>query len=126
MMSRFYRDSKRRASSSIIETAMDNHVCHECQIIAEELAAAFDDAWESSDHKFKDAWLATLKMIGGTEEDAARAEEILGGYRDIPLQQLSFGVSEDSREPGSATIREALSRKYKHEALTGHKIQARL
>src|SRR6266404_707961 len=105
---------------------MDHPLCQECQSIAEEIAAAFADAWESSDHKFKDAWIAARKMIGGTEEDAARAEEILGGYRAEPLRNLGFAVGERGNEGAPARIREALSRKYEHEALTGHKIQSGL
>jgi len=112
MMSRFYRDSKPCPTSSIIETAMDNPACQECQIIAEEIAAAFAEAWESSDHKFKDAWIATHKMIAGTEEDAVRAEEILGGYQAIPLQQLKFDISEGRGEVGSARVRDAIMRMY--------------
>jgi hypothetical protein len=126
MMSRFYRDSKPSLGSSIIETAMEHPPCQECQSIAEEIAAAFADAWESSGHKFKDAWIATHKMIGGTEEDAARAEEILGGYRAEPLRHFGFAVGERGSEVAPARIREALSRKYEHEALTGHKIQSGL
>jgi hypothetical protein len=124
MMSRFYRDSKPSLSSSIIETAMDDPTCQECQSIAEAIAAAFADTWESSDHKFKDAWIATRKMIGGTEEDAARAEDILSGYRAEPLRHFRFAAGERSSEVAPARIREALSRKYEHEALTGHKIQS--
>ena len=123
MMSFFYFDSKPSLGSFIIATAMDHPSCPECQSIAEEIAAAFADAWES-DHNFKDAWIATRKMIGGTEDDAARAEEILGGYRAEPLRNLGFAVSERNSEGAPARIREALSRKYEHEAFTGHKIQS--
>ena len=122
-MSLFYFDSKPSLGSFIIPTAMDHLPCPECQSIAEEIAAAFAYAWKS-DHKFKHPWIATRKMIGGTEQDAERAEEILGGYRAEPLRNFGLAVGEGSSEGAPARIREALSRKYQHWALTGHKIQS--
>ena len=123
-MSRLYRDSKSRPGHSIIGTTMGRPACQECEIIAQEIAAAYADAWASSDQKFKDAWIAAYKMIGGTEEDAARAEEILNGIGADPLRQLRPLIDQSSAEVGPARIREAIMRKYKHQALTGHTIHA--
>jgi len=89
---------------------MDNSACHECRSIAEEIAAAYADLWVSSDRRFKDAWIATYKMIGGTERAAS-------------LPQLNFASDETMYGTVSARIREAIMRKYEHQALTGHKIR---
>jgi hypothetical protein len=105
---------------------MGSRACQQCRIIAEEIAAVYADSWASSDQKFKDAWIAIYKMIGGTEEDAARAEEILSGLRADPFRQLRLALDQSSAEVGPARIREAIMRKYKHQALTGHTIRARI
>jgi len=105
---------------------MDNSACHECRSIAEEIAAAYADLWVSSDRRFKDAWIATYKMIGGTEEDFTRAEEILGPFRAASLPQLNFASDETMYGTVSARIREAIMRKCEHQALTGHKIRLAL
>jgi hypothetical protein len=120
MMSRLYRDSKLCPGSPIIETAMGRAACHECEMIAQEIALAYADAWTSSDQNFKDAWIATYKMIGGTEEDAVRAEEILSGFRADLFRQLKPTIDEGSAEVGPARIRQAIIRKHKHQSLTGH------
>jgi hypothetical protein len=49
--------------------------CDECRALAQDLRDAYADV--CSDPAVRDAWLATHKMIGGTEEDAQRAEELL-------------------------------------------------
>lgn len=103
---------------------MGSPVCHECEMIAREIATAYADAWASSYRKFKDAWIATYKMIGGTEEDAAHAEEILSGFRADPFRQLGPANHEGTAEVGPARIREAIMRKYEHQTLTGHTIYA--
>jgi cytosine/adenosine deaminase-related metal-dependent hydrolase len=51
--------------------------CEECRALAQELRDAYEDAWASSDQPTRDAWRATYKMIGGTEEDVQRAEKLL-------------------------------------------------
>jgi hypothetical protein len=51
--------------------------CDVCRALAQDLGDAYTDFWASSDQVVRDAWLATHKMIGGTEEDARRAEELL-------------------------------------------------
>lgn len=51
--------------------------CAVCRALAQEIRDAYADLWASSDQAVRDAWLATHKMIGGTEEDAQRAEELL-------------------------------------------------
>jgi hypothetical protein len=80
--------------------------CKECEVIALELREAYADAWISSDEESRDAWIATYKLIGGTEEDALRAEQLVSAaqFRD-PLR-----------------INQALGRKLAHEARSGHKV----
>ena len=80
--------------------------CKECEAIALELREACADAWISSDEESRDAWIATYKLIGGTEEDSVRAEQLVSAaqFRD-PLR-----------------INQALRRKFAHEARSGHKV----
>jgi len=103
---------------------MGSTTCQECHSIAEELAAAYADLWASSDQAFKEAWIATYKMIGGTEDDAERAEEILGGFRSDPLAKLNPDIHMGYAGAGSVRIRDAVLRKCKHQVLTGHKVPA--
>jgi hypothetical protein len=88
--------------------------CTECQAIAVQLRDAYFDAWASADRKTQDAWLAAHKLMGGTEDDAERAEELLGSYR----------LGENHRTEGLTRAGQALIKKLIHEARTGHKIQA--
>ena len=72
------------------------------------LREAWAEAWLSADEEFRAAWLA---LPGGTEEDAARAEEL------FPKANI---------EPGRADrLRQAIMIKFRHEAQTGHKIPLR-
>jgi hypothetical protein len=80
--------------------------CPECQAITEELLEAYAEAWDSGGPALREAWSSVYKMIGGTEEDAARAEEL------IPLV----------RNPSAHRIHLALQRKVAHQALAGHKV----
>jgi len=50
--------------------------CEECVKIAQELNEALADLWLSADQNFRDAWRASIKLMGGTEEDMQRAEEL--------------------------------------------------
>jgi hypothetical protein len=83
--------------------------CDECAAIAQELSEAYEDAWRSGDETFRDGWVATYKMIGGTEDDVAQAEALL------PTTQLR-------KDP--LRINHVIERKFVHEARSGHKIQA--
>lgn len=74
-MSRFLCDSKPTTDSLIIRIATRTPRGDECQYIAQEIATAYADIWFSADQKFKYAWIATYKMIGGSEEDAARGKK---------------------------------------------------
>ena len=80
--------------------------CDECEAIAREVASAYAEAWASSDQNTKDAWTAVYKLIGGTEQDAEKAEELTTRAR--------------FRDP--LTINRALQKKFSHEARTGHRI----
>jgi len=86
---------------------MGSHTtCDECQAITRELREAYADAWTSSDRASRDALAAIHKMMGGTEEDAERAEALIprARFRDAPR------------------ISRALKRKLAHEARSGHKV----
>jgi len=81
-------------------------VCEECEAIARELGKAYADAWTSCDQASRDAWTATYSLIGGTEEDAERAEAL------VPAARF--------RHP--LRINRALHRKFAHEARSAHKV----
>ena len=66
------------------------------------------DAWLSADEEFRAAWLA---LFGGTEEDAARAEEL------FPMANIEHTRAE--------RLRHAIMTKFRHEVETGHKIPLR-
>jgi hypothetical protein len=86
---------------------IDNRdLCSECEAIAQEIREAYVDAWISADQASRDALIATYQLMGGTEQDAERAEELIprARFRD-PLR-----------------INRALQRKFAHEARSGHKI----
>jgi hypothetical protein len=94
--------------------------CRECDAIAEELALAYAEAWDSADPHSRRAWRALLSMR--TEDDVQRAEELLqskpqAGLRDtVELGEL---VRKLSRSP----ILCALQKKAAHETRTGHKVR---
>ncbi len=83
---------------------MNNFACNECLAIAQELHAAYHEMF--SDHELRDAWLAGNKLMGGTDEDVLRAEEL------FPKSQIK----------SSPRIGIAIKRKLTHEALTGHRL----
>jgi hypothetical protein len=80
--------------------------CNECTAIAQELREAYADAWDSSAQTSKDAWVATYEMIGGTEDDATRAEQLV----------------REAHIPNAPRIKQALLKKFAHEARSGHKV----
>jgi hypothetical protein len=92
--------------------------CDECRALAQDLRDAYVDA--SSDQAVRDAWLATRKMIGGTEEDAQRAEQLL---KPLP-QALRY----DTHTPSGLSLvnpklREAFRKLFLHFARTGHTVR---
>lgn len=80
--------------------------CAECEAIARELGEAYLKAWSASDRGTQAAWSAIYKMIGGTETDVERAEELLR-----------------EAKPVSLNVSRILRRKFQHEARTGHKLR---
>lgn len=78
--------------------------CAECEEIAWALAQAYLDAWCASDRGTRAAWKAVYGMIGGTEADVERVQELLPAVKPVHL-----GVNQ------------ILKRKFQHEARTGHK-----
>jgi hypothetical protein len=84
---------------------MDNRpACQECLAIARVLHEVYADAWISGDQAFREAWIATYQLIGGTEEDFTRAEGM-----------ALFPVSAESKK-----IDRALLNKFAHQAHSGH------
>ena len=97
---------------------MKTRQCDECRAILRDLDEAYSDTWTSAAQEFQDAWVATYQMIGGAEQDAARAEELLSNFPD-PIRKF-----ENESAGGSLRIRGAFLRKLEHEARTGHKVRA--
>ena len=104
--------------------------CKECRAIAREVAEAMADAWISSDEQTQKAWLAVRKMIGGTEEDAERAEELAGKFSSGDPQRIHDGfygkpgayyvARSNVRDPHR--VHRAIIKRFAHEARTGHKV----
>ena len=59
----------------------ENFSCAECQAIACELNEAFAEAYEQTSV----AADALYGLIGGTEQDAERADELIGAYKYQPI-----------------------------------------
>ena len=97
---------------------MNARQCDQCRAILRDLDEAYSDAWTSAAQEFQDAWVATYRMIGGAEQDAARAEELLSNFRD------PFRKFESESAGGGLRIRDAFLRKLEHEARAGHKVRA--
>lgn len=95
----------------------DRGVCRECEAIAEELAQAYADAWASTDPETKKAWIAVHRMIGGTEQDAERAEELVRKFEIREALAAKIEPAYFLRQIG-----QTFRRKLFHEARTGHKI----
>jgi hypothetical protein len=89
--------------------------CEVCRALAQDLRDAYADVWASSDQAVRDAWLATHKMIGGTEEDAQRAEELLNA---LPQARIPQGLSLVNPK-----LREAFRNMALHFARTGHRVR---
>lgn len=94
--------------------------CDVCRALAQDLGDAYADVWASSDQAVRDAWLATRKMIGGTEEDAQRTEELLKALPqaeryDTCIPQGLFLVN--------PKLREAFRNTALHFARTGHSVR---
>jgi hypothetical protein len=84
--------------------------CRECKTIAEELAMAYAQAWDSADPATRRAWTAIRKM--STEEEVQCVEELLQGRPRRNTQH--FGNS----------IQRILLKKDAHERNTGHRIKS--
>lgn len=96
--------------------------CDECRTLAQELSDAYEDAWASSDQPTRDAWRATYKMIGGTEEDVQRAEELLAA---LPRDDRAR-----ARNPQALYLRfprcsDVCQKMAMHFARTGHNLRLR-
>jgi hypothetical protein len=92
--------------------------CDVCRAIAQDLRDAYADV--CSDPAVRDAWLATHKMIGGNEEDAQRAEEL--------LKALPKAERYDTRIPQGLSLvnpklREVFRNMALHFARTGNSVR---
>jgi hypothetical protein len=85
-----------------------SNTCDECEVIALEYRAAVLDFWLNANEKTRAACLAIGKLCGGTEADVVRVEEL-----------LSPGMT------GSPRIADAIGKKFRHQAITGHYINFR-
>jgi hypothetical protein len=94
--------------------------CDACRALAQEIIDAYADLWASSDQAVRDAWLATHKMIGGTEEDAQRAEELLKALPQTGTHDTRIPQGFSQRNP---KLREAFQNMALHFARTGHTVR---
>ena len=94
--------------------------CDECRAIAQDLRDAYADAWASSDQAVRDAWPATHKMIGGTEEDAQLAEELLKALLQAERHNVRIPQALSSDNP---KYREAILNMALHFARTGPRVR---
>jgi hypothetical protein len=92
--------------------------CHECRALAEDLRDAYADA--CSDPAVRDAQLATRKMIGGSEEDALRAEELLKALP--PTERYEAGIPQ-GLSLVNPKLREVFRNMALHFARTGHSVR---
>jgi hypothetical protein len=93
--------------------------CDECRALAQELRDAYDDAWASSDRAFRDAWLASYRIIGGTEDDVQRFEELLAA---LPREEMYSARIPRGFFPRFPRCRDAFGKMALHFARTGHSV----
>jgi hypothetical protein len=94
--------------------------CDECRAIAQDLRDAYADVWASSGQAVRDAWLATHKMIGGTEEDAQRAEGLL---KALPQPERYDARIPQAASPVNPKFHEAFRNMFLHFTRTGHRVR---
>ena len=94
--------------------------CRECHAIADELALAYAEAWDSADPHTRRAWKAIHKMR--TEDDLQRAEELLQS-KPQPGSRGTLDVGEMVRRLSRSPILRAQQKKAAHETRTGHKVR---
>jgi hypothetical protein len=87
-----------------------NASCNVCQATAREINAAIAEVYARN----QPAADALYKLIGGTEEDARRADELVAAYR--------YDSDAGFPSPPDGLMR-AIGKSYEHAALTGHKLQ---
>lgn len=103
--------------------------CAECAAIARELNEAYAEAYE----QHRPAADALYALIGGVEEDAERADQLLLTYRYQPQYPPPSSRPAQGR-PGQGPadlyfaglpnrVREAWRKSRRHVAETGHKLQ---
>jgi len=90
--------------------------CIECEAILEELRDAFGKTSPKLLDQYRAERDAFLKMIGGTEEDFERAEEVLGKPQ-FPIHSNGLFDALGGRYP---KIQTAFCRMIVHRLRTGH------
>ena len=94
--------------------------CDVCRALARDLSDAYADFWASSDQAVREAWLATHKMIGGTEEDAQRAEELL---KALPQAETYDRLIPPALFRDNPKFLEVIRNMNLHLACTGHVVR---
>jgi hypothetical protein len=85
--------------------------CEDCERLFRELREVFVEVQESQDGKLKEAASAVCRLIGGSEEDIERAEQVVPPLRATDLSDLK------PTRAGRAVL--AI---FAHRSLTGHKV----
>jgi hypothetical protein len=98
--------------------------CQECEAISLEYRSAYRDFWLNASAETRTAYQAVAKLIGGTEEDVVRVEDLALPFRTVNAEQLSMEYRREggpyTGTSGSEPIREVIGRKIKHQMVTGH------
>jgi hypothetical protein len=94
--------------------------CDVCRALAQEIRDAYADLWASSDQAVRDARLATHKMIGGTEEDAQRAEDLL---KALPQTERHDPRIPQGFSRVNPKLREVFQNMALHFTRTGHTVR---
>ena len=107
--------------------AEKNASCAECLDIGRELADAYAEAYERN----RPSAEALGRLIGGTEEDAARADDLLNAFRYGPVSEMTersnallsvYGCHSGRGLPlPLPRLQAAMRRSDEHLARTGHR-----
>ncbi len=77
--------------------------CRECEAIELEYKEASFEYWSNSSVEIKESWRLLRRLVGGTEDDVVRLEE-------LPRPKVT----------GSSRVAEINARRIQHWKLTGH------
>lgn len=91
--------------------------CDECEAILDELRNAVAEMSPDLRNRYQADREAFMKMIGGTEEDAERAEEAVGKFQ-FPFSRPGSHHLPEGRYPN---IQNAIRKMVVHRFRTGHR-----